>query len=198
MTLRSRASGQPERTTDHSAWCTGNPRPSGSGDSKNLSRADHGNSAGPRALAGGLLIEHRNAGHGHRLRRRPRVRGRWHARCRSEHPRCRAGRGDHRRIGWRIAHPERRDVRERDEVGDRRQRHWREGIVGWPGGYGEHRWRRTHVTHYLSTFGYQNRHTTSVADTSFAFNRHFRNAVRLDGSAGAGRNPGRPNVVSHS
>jgi hypothetical protein len=148
------------------------PKCSGSGDSKNLSRIEHRDGARPRTLAGGLLIEHRNAGHGHWLRRSPRVRGRRHAWRRSEHPRCRTGRGDHRWIGGRVAHPERRDVRQWHEVGDRRQRHRSEGIMGRPGGYGKHRRRNAHVAHYLSAVGNQNRHTTSVTDRSAVFNNY--------------------------
>jgi hypothetical protein len=170
MSPGSRGSGQPGRITDHSARSSGEPRPSGSGDSENLSRVDHRNGSCPRALAGGRLIEHRNPGHGYRLRRSPWVHGRRHAWRGGKYSKCRAGRGDHRRIRWREAHPECRDVLQRHEVGDRRQRHRREGIVGRSGGCSEHRWRHAHVTHYLSTFGNQNSHTISLADRSTVFN----------------------------
>lgn len=147
--------------------------PSGRRDGDNLSRVNHRNSASPCALAGGLLIEHRHPGHGHRLRRSPGVRGRWHAWRGSEYPR-RAGRGDDRRIGRRVAHAKRRDVRQRHEIGDRRQGYRREGIVGRAGGYGEHRRRNAHVAHYLSALGNQNRHKNSVADSSAVFNSNLR------------------------
>lgn len=144
-------------------------------DGQSLSRVHHRDGARPRALAGGLLVERRDAGDGHRRWRVPRIRGSRHAWRRCEHPVGGAGRGYHRGIGRGVAHSERFDIRQRHEVADRRQEHgwrWRSGHMRWPWGQGQQRRRCAHIACQLSAIGNQDRHKITVADRSAGFNGH--------------------------